>query len=181
MNNSSAKDQQPQTAPESLSEVQQNRRAALLANGEITLAQYVGLGKDELYAIARQAHQLLNSGKLEEARDLYQGLVAADPFDSVFHCHLGAAQLRLNEPDAAFEQFNLALQYNIANVDAFVGRAEILLARGDLTAAVADFKKALELDSEGARASTLRARAKLLALKDQLEKAASSDAAKTGK
>lgn len=151
-----------------------DERAARLAAGEITLAEYVGLGKTELYMIAKQAHQLLNSGKLEEARDIYQGLVSADPYDSVFHCHLGAAQLRLNKPDEAFEQFELSLRYNIANIDAFVGRGEINLSRGDLPAAIADFSKAVELDKEGKRASTQRARATLVALKESLEKQAAA-------
>lgn len=151
-----------------------DERAARLAAGEITLAEYVGLGKDELYVIAAQAYQLLNSGKLEEARDIYQGLVAADPYDSVFHCHLGATQLRLSKPDEAFKHFELSLRYNIANIDAFVGRGEINLSRGDLPAAIADFSKAVELDQEGKRASTQRARATLVALKELLEKQAAA-------
>lgn len=161
-------------------ETKQNNRAAQLADGQITLAEYVGLGKKELYVIAEQAHRLLISGKLEEAKDIYQGLVAADPYDSVFHCHLGAAQLRLGKPDEAFEQFELSLQYNIHNVDAFVGRAEILLSRGDVPAAIADFTRALELDKEGKRASTMRARATLLALKDTLEKQVAGEQSASG-
>lgn len=151
-------------------EAKQAEWAARLITGQITLAEYVGLSKKELYVIAQQAYQLLNSGRLEEACQIYQGLVAADPYDSVFHCHLGATLLRLNQTDAAFEQFNAALQYNIANVDAFAGRGEISLMRGDFKEAIEDLRKVLELDQEGKRASTMRARALLMALKDSLEK-----------
>ncbi len=157
------------------SEAQQSEWSALLASGQITLAEYVGLSKKELYVIAQQAYQLLNSGKLEEAREVYQGLVAADPFDSVFHCHLGSVQLRLGNADEALKEFDSALQYNIANVDALAGRGEIRLSQGNLKEAVADLRKAIELDPEGKRASTKRARAALLSLKDMLEKQQSEE------
>lgn len=168
MNNQNLNDQK--SVGQTAAETKQAERAARLADGQITLAEFVGLGKKELYAIAQQAHQLLGSGKLEEAKDIYQGLVAADPYDSVFHCHLGATLLRLGNADEAFEQFQLSLQYNIHNVDAFVGRGEIHFTRGNLPEAVADFTKALELDKEVKRASTMRARATLIALKETLEK-----------
>lgn len=154
------------TAPETV----KTEWAARLANGQITLAEYVGLSKKELYVIAQRAFQLLQSGRLEEARTIYQGLVAADPYDSVFRCHLGAAQLRLGNQDEAFKQFTASLQYNIANIDALVGRGEIYLSRGEIENAVNDFGKAIELDKEGKRASTVRARAALIALKETLEK-----------
>ena len=152
------------------SEAQQSEWAALLASGQITLAEYAGLSRKELYVIAQQAYQLLNSGKLEEARDIYLGLVAADPYDSVFHCHLGSVLLRLGNPDEALKEFDLALQFNIANVDAFAARGEIRLTQGNIKEAVADLGKAIELDPEGKRSSTRRARAALLSLKEVLEK-----------
>jgi tetratricopeptide (TPR) repeat protein len=155
--------EQPATAEE-------QELAARLVTGQITLGEYVGLNKNDLYVIAKQAYELLESGRLEEARDLYQGLVAADPYDSVFHCHLGATLLRSGEADAAFDEFNYALQFNIANGDALVGRGEIHLQRGALKEAVADLGKAIELDPDGKRVSTARAKAALLTLKDALEK-----------
>jgi tetratricopeptide (TPR) repeat protein len=151
-------------------EAMQAEWATLLASGQITLAEYVGLSKDELYVIAQQAYQLLHSGKLEEARDIYQGLVAADPYDSVFHCHLGSVQLRLGNSEEALKEFDLALQYNLANVDALMGRGEIRLSQGNLKEAVGDLRKAIELDPEGKRASTKRAQAALISLKEMLEK-----------
>ncbi len=146
-----------------------------LASGQITIAEYIGLGKRELYEIAKQGYKLLERGKIEEAKDIYQGLVAADPFDSVFHCHLGSIFARLNNPDEAFEHFELALRYNIANVDALVGRGEIYLSRGEVQKAIGDLKKAIELDSENKRGSSVRAKAILFALKDAIEKQKAPD------
>lgn len=153
--------------------IKKDRQAELdqkLASGQITIAEYSGLGKRELYEIAKQGYKLLERGKIEEARIIYQGLVAADPYDSVFHCHLGSIYARQNEYEKAFEQFDLALRYNIQNVDAFVGRGEIFLSRGEIQNAIADFKQAIEFDKENKRGSTVRAKAILFALKDAIEK-----------
>jgi tetratricopeptide (TPR) repeat protein len=154
---------------------QLSERDYQLATGQINLAEYAGIDKRQLYVIANQGYQLLESGRIEEAKDIYQGLVAADPSDSVFHCHLGSIFVRLGKTDEAFDEFNLALDYNIANVDAFVGRGEIQLSRGKVQDAIDDFRKAIEYDSEAKRGSTVRARAILLALKDAIEKETSND------
>jgi tetratricopeptide (TPR) repeat protein len=142
---------------------------AMLIRGEVTLADVFGLDRDSLYEIARVGYGLLNAGNLREAKQIYSGLVAADPYDSVFHCHLAAVHHNLGELDEAFQQYTEALNFNYANVDALVGRAEIQLSRGDLTAGISALKQAIEIDSEGIRPSTLRARALLLALKRSVD------------
>jgi Tfp pilus assembly protein PilF len=146
-----------------------------LATGQINIAEYVGIDKRQLYVIAKQGYQLLESGKIEEAKEIYQGLVAADPSDSVFHCHLGSIYVRSGNVDQAFDEFNAALLTNIENIDAFVGRGEIYLSRGEVQSAIDDFRKAIELDSEVKRGSTIRARSILLALKDAIEKQNNAD------
>jgi len=142
------------------------RLAEKLVSGQITLGEFAGLPRETLYAIAQVGYQLLNSGKLAEAEDIYRGLVAADPYDSVFHCHLGATLHRLGQLDAAVGEYTKALQFNRANLDALVGRGEIKLQRQCLAEAIADLHSAIELDPQGRKASTVRARAILLALKE---------------
>jgi tetratricopeptide (TPR) repeat protein len=145
-----------------------------LASGQITIAEYAGLGRKQLYEIAKQGYQFFSSGKLDEAETIYSGLVAADPFDSVFHCHLGAVYFRKGETDKAFEEYSAAIRLNIANVDALAGRGEIYLQRGELKEGIEDLRKALEFDSEAKRDSTKRARALLLSLRDAAQKQAAS-------
>ena len=142
---------------------------AMLIRGEVTLGDVFGLDRDSLYEIAQLGYGLLNSGNLREAKQIYSGLVAADPYDSVFHCHLAAVHHSLGELDEAFQQYTEALNFNYANVDALVGRAEIQLSRGDLAAGISALKQAIEIDPEGIRPSTLRARALLLALKRSVD------------
>jgi Tfp pilus assembly protein PilF len=134
---------------------------ARLIRGELTLAQVFGLDDDSLYEIARVGYGLFNSGNLREAKQIYAGLVAADPYDSVFHCHLAAIHHSLGELEEAFTHYTEALKLNLANTDALVGLSEIQLSRGDQAAGVSNLKKAIALDRDGAKPSTQRARALL--------------------
>ena len=147
--------------------VQPTQRAMeKLATGQTTLAETVGLSREQLYEIAQQGYQLLNSGKLEEARQIYAGLVAANPFDSVFHCHLGAVYWRMGDLEKAFEEYDASLRFNIANVDALAGRGELYLTKGDAKKGIADLRTALENDPEGKHPATIRARGLLLSLRN---------------
>src|SRR2546428_6325202 len=122
--------------------------AEKLADGEITVGELVGLTRGTLYAIAEVGYQMLTSGKLEEAKQIYKGLVAADPYDSVFHCHLAAAHHQLGEMDEALEEYTEAIKFNYGNIDALSGRGEIYFNRGQLSDAFNDLKYAIELDPE---------------------------------
>lgn len=136
-----------------------------LINGEINLGQFLGLSRSAQYAIAQLAGNLMNAGQYDRAKQIFEGLVAADPFDSVFHCHLAAAHQRLNEKEAAVASYTKALKFNSANVDALAGRGEVYLSLGKPEDAVKDLTQAVSLDPSGTRASTVRARAILLTLK----------------
>ncbi|HKR13340.1 MAG TPA: tetratricopeptide repeat protein [Pyrinomonadaceae bacterium] len=128
---------------------------ARLIRGELTLARVFGLDDDALYEIAQVGYGLFNSGNLREAKQIYSGLVAADPYDSVFHCHLAAVHHSLGELDHAFRHYTEALKLNWANVDALVGLGEIQLSRGDLAAGISSLKQAIEIDPSMQRARAL--------------------------
>jgi Flp pilus assembly protein TadD len=139
--------------------------AERLATGQSTLADFLGLGREQLYEVAGRAYGLMNSGKLEEALVIYRGLVAADPTDSVFRCHLGAVELRRGRAAEAAAEFDAALRFNRANMDALSGRGEARLRLGRIGEAVEDLRAAVELDPQARRPSTLRARALLVTLR----------------
>ena len=141
-----------------------------LATGQMTIAEAVGISRKQLYTIAQRGYQLLNSGKLEEARQIYAGLVAADPYDSVFHCHLGAVYFRMGEIDKAFEEYDAAIRLNIANVDALSARGELYLLKGEVKKGLEDLRAALENDPKGTHPSSIRARALLLSLRQAASK-----------
>lgn len=140
-----------------------------LATGQVTIAQAVGISQKQLYAMAEEGYKLLMTGRLEEARQIYAGLVAANPYDSVFHCHLGAILWRLGELEKAFVEYDASIRFNIANVDALAGRGELFLLRGEIRKGLEDLQKALENDPEFTRQATIRARALVLSLRQAAE------------
>lgn len=141
-------------------------RLEKVGSGQATIAQAAGITREQLYAIAEKAYQLFSQGKLDEAKQIYEGLVAADPFDSVFHCHLGAVLWRSGDTERAFEEYDAAVRYNLANVDALAGRGELLIAKGEIEKGVEDLSLALKHDPECTRASTQRARSLLFSMRE---------------
>ncbi|HEX5748400.1 MAG TPA: tetratricopeptide repeat protein [Archangium sp.] len=135
-----------------------------LVVGEITPAEFLGLSQEMLYQIATRGHDLLKTGKLQDALDIFKGLVAASPYDSVFHCNLASTYAHLEQYAEAKEEYSRALELNIANVDALVGRSELLLREGNVDGALQDIHTALKLDPEAKRENTRRARATLTML-----------------
>lgn len=142
-----------------------------LIRGQITPAQYLGLSQKRLYEIAALGHEQLMESRPQAALDIFKGLVAASPYDSVFHCNLAAAYAQLQRFPEAMEEFTQALQLNVANVDALVGRSELFLREGQLAEALQDLKAALQLDPEAERESTQRARATLTVLQNLADEA----------
>ena len=135
-----------------------------LVVGEITPAEFLGLSQEMLYQIATRGHEMLKTGKFQDALDIFKGLVAASPYDSVFHCNLASTYAHLEKYAEAKDEYTRALELNIGNVDALVGRSELLLREGNVNGAVQDIQSALKLDPEAKRENTKRARATLTML-----------------
>lgn len=142
----------------------QAERAERLITGELTPAQFLGLTQERMYEIADLGHRLMTQGQTEQAMTLFKGLVAASPYDSVFHCHLAAAYVQAERYAEAMTEYTLALQLNIANVDALAGRSELFLREGQVAEALNDLQAALRLDPKAERDSTQRARTVLVLL-----------------
>jgi tetratricopeptide (TPR) repeat protein len=144
--------------------ISQEDLAALLS-GKLPLGQFLGLSGRVLDQIAEIGHRMLATGRLAQARQIYEGLVAVQPFDSLYYCHLGAVYQRLNEPEMALEAYSRALQSDLRNVDALAGRGEIYLQCGQRQEAVRDLSEAIRLDPQAKRASSARARALIEAVR----------------
>lgn len=135
-----------------------------LVLGEITPAEFLGIPRERLYEIAARGHDLLVTGKLKDALEIFKGLVAASPHDSVFHCNLASVYTHLEQYPEAMESYTRALELNIGNIDALVGRSELFLREEKVTEALKDIKAVLKYDPEGKRENSKRARATLAAL-----------------
>ena len=145
--------------------------------GEVSLGKFLGLTHEQLMSIARAGHKMLEAGKAPLALEIFQGLVAAAPQDTVFLTQLGATYMTLERLDDAFDAYAQAILLNSSNVDALVGRGEIYLRRGQVPEGLKDLSRAIEFDPGLKRRSTQRARGTLLALKKQAEQAKAAPAA----
>jgi tetratricopeptide (TPR) repeat protein len=153
-------------------------RAEKLFLGEITTGEFLGMSTESLYKVATMGHEMFKSGQVQGALEIFEGLVAASPYDSVFHCHLAAAYARLERFDEAKASYTRSLELNIANVDALVGRGELYLRERKLSEALKDIQQALKLDPQATRDTTKRARATLLVLEKMAEGGESSGGGK---
>lgn len=148
---------------------EQELKGEKLIDGEITIGEYVGLSKEQLYEIARKGYQLVETGRLDEAKLVFKGLVAADPYDSVFHCQLGGIYFKQKDLENAFKELDDSIRLNLANVDALAGRGELYLMQEKFEEGISDLRTAIESDPKGEKQSSIRARGLLLSLRDAIE------------
>lgn len=114
------------------------------STGKTTLREIKKYSDDELSAIAHMGYFFLMQGKYGEARTLFEGLVAVDPRNDYYYRALGVIFQRLGEDDRAIKQFAYAIKLNPGSPHAYVNRAEISIAQGDMHLAERDLRWALE-------------------------------------
>lgn len=96
-----------------------------------SLAQEFGFTADHAAAIADKGFDLLESGDLEAASAVFDGLVAINPNDASMHAALGATRQRQGRLDEAEAEYSVAIGLNSAAMLARVNRGELRLNRGD--------------------------------------------------
>lgn len=138
-------------------------------HGEITLAELEGINEAQLYTIAEIGYVLMEEGKLEEARKIYEGLIELSPDESYFHSVLGAIYQRLNYLDRALNEYDRAILLNPDDIPSIVNSAEILLHTGKLLESSERLKKAILLDKSGDNSWAIRARALVVIISNILK------------
>ncbi|HEY1100883.1 MAG TPA: tetratricopeptide repeat protein [Myxococcota bacterium] len=147
--------------PGEASPQQMQQLLARWAAGRITLKELKGYSDDELYAIAHTGYFFLMQGKNNEARTLFEGLVAIDPKNDYYYRALGVIFHKLGDAERAIKQFSYAIQVSPKTASSYVNRAEVHLSLGRSADAAADLRKALELVSPREPALARKARALL--------------------
>lgn len=143
-------------------------RMLAFIEGQITLGELEGITKQEQYKMAERGYDFLEAGKMEEAKTVFEGLLALDPYDAYFHLVRGSIRQREGELDAAEEAYSRSIDVNAFNASAFANRGEVRVLQGQLVEGAEDLLKALELDPDGSHPATQRARATLNALQEKL-------------
>lgn len=87
--------------------------------------------RHELAEMSLFGHQLFESGRLEEARVVFEGLVGLDVADAFPHTMLGTVYLAMGRPDRAAALFEAALAIDPDDLAARVYRAELRLQSAD--------------------------------------------------
>lgn len=115
------------------------------AAGQISLKELKGYSDDELYAIAHTAYFFIMQGKNEDARVLFEGLVAIDPRNAYYYRALGVIFHKLGDDARALTQFGYAIRVAPQSPHAYVNRAEVYIAQGHLPHAAQDLQRAVGL------------------------------------
>jgi len=138
--------------------------------GEITLAQLENMSREKLYDFAELGYSLFQSGKLEEATRIFEGLVTYNPYDAYFHSALGAIYQKQKLYDQAIKQYDLAIKLNPKDICSLTNRGETYLILGKIKEAAADLKVAVSLDPQQKDPWAMRSRALITAIQSALGK-----------
>ncbi|NNE08620.1 MAG: tetratricopeptide repeat protein [Gemmatimonadetes bacterium] len=140
--------------------------------GDLTLAQLEGLTAEDLYAMADVGYDLLEEGRVDDARKVFEGLNVYNPFGPYFHSVLGSIYQKLGMPDESLRHYESAVELFPEDIHSWTNAGELML---ELSAKYADeneevsqklfhealcaLERAVELDPECESAAALRARA----------------------
>ena len=124
----------------------------------VTLAVLIGLGlshaadtKSSLPSDKRweDARRDLAQGKADQAKSVFEDLLKDYPNEADLHLFLGMAKLRLRDPQGAVLAAKRAIALSPQHIDARTFLAWIELeVRGDVDAAIGEYKKIIELHPE---------------------------------
>jgi Flp pilus assembly protein TadD len=118
---------------------------------------------EEAKAIAQVGCDLAAAGRYEEARILFEGLVAGNPKDSASRAALGTVYQKLGRLQDAITEYSAALERDPRNPVALVNRGELYLRQGERQG-FTDVANAVEADPHGDTSAGRRARALVKAI-----------------
>jgi Flp pilus assembly protein TadD len=127
------------------------------ARGEMTWAEVEGMTFEEAKAIAQVGCDLAAAGRLDDARVIFEGLVAGNPHDSGAHAALGTVYQKLGRTPDAITEYTAALESDPRNPVALANRGELRLKAGD-RAGFQDLSKAVDADPYSETAAGRRAK-----------------------
>ena len=127
------------------------------ARGEMTWAEVEGMTWEEAKAIAQVGCDLATAGRLEEARIIFEGLVAGNPKDSASRAALGTVYQKLGRLDEAISEYSAALDHDPKNPVALANRGELRLKAGD-RGGFTDIANAVDADPHGETSAGRRAK-----------------------
>lgn len=163
--------------PRPMSNIDPVVRMRAFLQGDIVMADLYEMSRQELFDIAAQGQLFFDTGKLDEAATVFEGLVALDPYEGSFHTGLGAVYQQRQKLDEACIEYDRALALNEQDLAARCNRAEIRVQQRDFDAAADDIKEIALRDPEGASGHSQRAKVLAMALASMAQQAMEADGA----
>lgn len=139
------------------------RRLKAWIKGEMTWAEVEGMTWHEAKAIAEVGCDLAGAGRLEEARVIFEGLVAGNPKDSAMQSALGTVYQKLGRLEEAKAAYDAAIELDPRNPVALGNRGELRLKSGD-NQGFGDLARAVESDPHGETAAGRRSKGLITAI-----------------
>lgn len=147
--------------------------------GELTLAELQGVDKDSQQKLVHLGYRMLTAGKLQDARLVFEGLVALNPYEPYFLLAAGSVAQQQERFDDAEHWYSRALDREPKHSVARANRGEVRVMLGHVEGATEDLMEAVKLDPQAKEPTTARARGLLLEIKRQLDAAQQPDAPKS--
>ena len=138
-------------------------------DGATPLNAVLGLGDEQIQAIAALGFLNYQQGRYDDARTLFEGLVALDSASYFGFAGLGALALAQNNLDEAEENLRAAAERNGKDPTVLANLGETLLRQSKTEEAAGFFKRALDLDPANSDPGANRARAILQGMQMVIE------------
>ncbi len=116
--------------------------------GELRFTQIFNLDGSHIASLMLCGYNFFSQGRLEEAKNIYEGLSLLDPNIPFVHCILGAIYQRMEMRDIAILRYTCAIELFPQDLLSLTNRAKIYLNQGEFLKAAKDLKKVIELDPE---------------------------------
>lgn len=116
-----------------------------LLSSRYWLSEPEGAARTQIAELSLYGHHLFEQGKLKEARDIFERLVAFEIDEAFPYTMLGTIYLALGDGARALALFEAALRIDPSDVAALVYRGEIRISGGKLSAGTRDLERARAL------------------------------------
>ncbi|HSA59524.1 MAG TPA: tetratricopeptide repeat protein [bacterium] len=120
-----------------------------MLSGDLSWADLSQYTPERLMQIAELGFNQFRVGQYDSAERLFKGLTVIDPDNYYFHQMLGATFQRKEKYAEAIVEYSVAADLNPSDVVSFTNRGEVYFKLGVFELAIADFDKAIALDTKG--------------------------------